>query len=108
MARAAFERVVAARAAAVGAVPSAATSPETGKRSLSSLRPCPRRGLSRPEASMYVGVGVTRFDEMVSTGKMPKPKKIGNRKLWDIVALDLHFDRLPDDEGPSDRTWDDI
>lgn len=42
---------------------------------LSEIRPIPRRGLSREEAAMYVGVGSTKFDEMVNDGRMPKPKR---------------------------------
>ena len=35
-----------------------------------------RRGLSRVEAAEYIGVGASKFDAMVSDGRMPKPKKI--------------------------------
>jgi predicted DNA-binding transcriptional regulator AlpA len=56
-----------------------------------------RRGLSRPQAAIYVGVGVTKFDEMVADGRMPPPKRIDARKVWDVRELDLAFDALPDD-----------
>lgn len=65
----------------------------------------PRRGLSREEAAAYVGVGITKFDEMVSDGRMPNPKKVDRRKLWDIRQLDMAFDALDDDNGGS--SWDD-
>jgi predicted DNA-binding transcriptional regulator AlpA len=78
------------------------------QRRLSAMRPMPRRGLSRTEAAVYVGVGATKFDELVATGQMPKPKRIDNRKVWDIVAVDRAFDLLPSDErGLIDRTWED-
>jgi hypothetical protein len=81
----------------------------TSSRRLSVMRPVPRRGLSRIEAAMYVGVGATKFDELVATGRMPKPKCIDNRKVWDILALDQAFDLLPDDDnGQFDRTWEDV
>lgn len=48
---------------------------------------------------MYVGVGSTKFDEMVQDGRMPKPKRIDGRKLWDVRSLDLAFDALPDDDS---------
>ena len=38
---------------------------------LSQLRPVPRRGLSHDEAAMYVGISVSKFDEMVLDGRMP-------------------------------------
>lgn len=56
-----------------------------------------RRGLSREQAAAYIGVGVTKFDEMVADGRMPPPKRIDARKVWDIRELDSAFDALPDD-----------
>lgn len=56
----------------------------------------PPRGLSREEAARYVGVGVTLFDELVADGRMPKPKVINRRVLWDRFALDVFFAELPD------------
>jgi len=41
---------------------------------LSHLRPIPRRGLSRVESAIYVGVSPTLFDQMVKDGRMPAPK----------------------------------
>ena len=55
----------------------------------------PRRGLSREEAARYIGVGATKFDEMVAGGRMPRPRRIDGRVIWDIRALDLAFDDLP-------------
>lgn len=66
---------------------------------LSEIRPVPRRGLSREEAAMYVGVGATKFDEMVDDGRMPKPKKVDARKVWDVRKLDIAFEALPDEDG---------
>ena len=77
-------------------------------RRLSAIRPVVRRGLSRMEAAIYVGVGVTKFDALVAAGSMPKPKRIDGRRVWDIVALDFAFDRLPDEKGIPDQTWDDV
>jgi predicted DNA-binding transcriptional regulator AlpA len=65
----------------------------------------PRRGLSRVEAAIYVGIGVTKFDEMVVDGRMPQPRRIDGRKVWDIRAIDLAFDELPEEEGTN--SWDD-
>lgn len=56
----------------------------------------PPRGLSRDDAARYIGVGATKFDEMVNDGRMPKPKKVDGRTLWDRVALDIAFTDLPD------------
>ncbi|MEP9370604.1 hypothetical protein [Mesorhizobium sp. KR1-2] len=53
------------------------------------------RGLSRSLAALYVGVGTTLFDEMVEDGRMPKPKRVNNRTIWDRVELDIAFTELP-------------
>ena len=63
------------------------------------------RGLSRLQAAEYVGVGVTKFDQMVTDGRMPKPKRIDGRIVWDRVQLDECFAAL----GESDvlkNEWD--
>ncbi|PZU18942.1 MAG: hypothetical protein DI589_22945 [Shinella sp.] len=57
------------------------------------------RGLSREEAARYVGVGMTKFDELVASRRMPKPKRIDGRTVWDRVALDACFSNLPEDGG---------
>jgi hypothetical protein len=33
-------------------------------RALSEMRPVPRRGLSRDEAAMYIGISAAKFDEL--------------------------------------------
>jgi hypothetical protein len=65
----------------------------------------PRRGLRREEAASYIGIGTTKFDELVADGRMPLPKCIDARKVWDIRALDLAFDSLTDDAAPVENTW---
>jgi hypothetical protein len=61
-----------------------------------------RRGLSRGEAAAYVGISPSKFDEMIADGRMPGPRRIDSRKVWDVRELDLSFDELPrDDSGPA-------
>ena len=74
-------------------------------RALSEIRPLPRRGLSRDEAAMYIGISAAKFDEMVADGRMPTPVRIDARKVWDSRSLDLAFDALPR-ENPSTNSWD--
>jgi predicted DNA-binding transcriptional regulator AlpA len=76
---------------------------------LSRIRPIPRRGLSRDEAAMYIGISAGKLDEMVADGRMPEPVKIDSRKLWDIRSLDLAFDALPRENDETEgSTWDDF
>lgn len=58
----------------------------------------PPRGLSREQAARWVGLGTSKFDELVKTGRMPKPKRIDGRVVWDRIALDAAFSDLPDDQ----------
>ena len=73
---------------------------------LSDTRPCPRRGLSRDEAAMYCGVSITLFDRMVADGRMPPPRRIDGRKVWDVRSIDVAFDRLPIDDSQG-QGWED-
>jgi predicted DNA-binding transcriptional regulator AlpA len=72
-----------------------------GTRNILCLEP---RGLSRAKAAAYIGVSPTLFDEMVSDGRMPPPKKINTRTVWDRQRLDEAFEALPDKE--SRNPWD--
>lgn len=63
----------------------------------------PPRGLSRAFAAAYVGVSPTKFDEMVADGRMPQPRKIDGRLVWDRHEIDQAFSALPQREGgPND------
>ncbi len=66
---------------------------------------CPPRGLSRVQAANYVGVGTTKFDEMIKDGLMPKPKQVDGRNIWDRLGLDESFTALPSDKDAN--PWDD-
>jgi excisionase family DNA binding protein len=65
-----------------------------------------RRGLSRAEAAEYIGVGTSKFDEMIADGRMPHAKRIDGRKVWDVRAIDKAFERLPSDNRDEHNPWD--
>lgn len=81
---------------------------------MTQLRPpqyefCPapfRRGLSRLEAAEYIGVGATKFDVLVRDGRMPKPKQIDGRRVWDRLALDRSFEELDGASKADSNPWD--
>ncbi|KPF84494.1 hypothetical protein IP70_15850 [alpha proteobacterium AAP38] len=65
------------------------------------------RGLSRTEAAAYIGVSPSKFDQMVGDRRMPKPKRLDGRVVWDRMAIDRAFEALPDEGGQvSDNPWD--
>ena len=42
---------------------------------------------------------------MVADGRMPKPKRIDGRVVWDRLQLDSAFAALPDEDGRVDDVW---
>ncbi len=65
------------------------------------------RGLCRIWASQYIGISVSKFDQLVDDGRMPSAKRIDGRKIWDRDAIDRAFSALPDDgPDPFDNPWD--
>ena len=61
------------------------------------------KGLSRVEAARHIGVSTTTWDEMVREGRMPQPKMIGARVLWDRAKVEAFFEALPDrDDNPAE------
>ena len=62
------------------------------------------RGLSRVQSAAYVGVGSTLFDQMVADGRMPAPKRVNSKTIWDRRALDEAFAGLPSEDGAN--PWD--
>jgi predicted DNA-binding transcriptional regulator AlpA len=52
------------------------------------------RGLSADEAARYIGVGRTMFDDLVAARKMPRPKRIGSRVVYDRFEVDACFSDL--------------
>jgi predicted DNA-binding transcriptional regulator AlpA len=65
------------------------------------------RGLHRQQAASYVGISPTKFDGLVTEGRMPRPRRIDGRVVWDRFELDLYFDALPvDGESLGGNAWD--
>ncbi len=54
------------------------------------------------QAAEYIGVGGTKFDEMVADGRMPLPKRIDGRTVWDRDKLDERFAALDEDDASAD------
>lgn len=64
------------------------------------------RGLRRAEAAAYICVSPSLFDSMVQDGRMPSPRMINARTVWDRYELDEAFEALPRREA--DNPWDDV
>ena len=64
------------------------------------------RGLSRVMSAGYINVSGGLWDEMVEDGRMPKPKLVNGRKIWDRYAIDEAFATLGEEE--TDNEWDEV
>ena len=70
--------------------------------------PFPPRGLRIELAAPYVGLGRSKFLQMVKTGELPSPVNVGRCRIWDRADLDRAFDALKGaDLGKADQ-WEDI
>jgi predicted DNA-binding transcriptional regulator AlpA len=69
-------------------------------------RPVPFLGMNRTEAAAYIGVSPSKFDEMVMDGRMPPPKRIDTRCVWDSRQLSSAFDKLPGGADDDRNEWD--
>ena len=67
---------------------------------------CEPRGLRKPHAAAYVGVGLTKFGQMVKDGRMPKPKIVDDCIIWDRFSLDVAFDDLSGETEANE--WDEV
>jgi hypothetical protein len=51
-------------------------------------------------------VSPSLFDQLVGDGRMPRPKRINARTVWDRLKLDAAFAALPDgDDRDTDDPW---
>ena len=70
------------------------------------------RGLAKIQAASYIGTGGTLFKEMVDDGRMPKPRIINSKEVWDTQEIDLAFDELPHkgelQSSSDDNPWNEL
>jgi len=64
----------------------------TTKAEISALLPI-RRGFSEMEAAGYLSLSPSFFRQLVIANKMPRPRLIGARRVFDIQELDAAFRR---------------
>jgi hypothetical protein len=65
-------------------------------------------GLVREEAAAYARVGTTLFDQMVADGRMPPPRMVNGKTIWDQEEVYAAFKALPHrDTGVTTKTGSD-
>lgn len=67
--------------------------------------PIRRAGCPVTKRLRYIGVGATKFDEMVADRRMPRPKRVDGRVIWDRLKIEAAFTDLPEEKkiNPLDR-----
>jgi predicted DNA-binding transcriptional regulator AlpA len=66
------------------------------------------RLIGRDAAAAYVCLSPNTFDDLVDRKLMPKPRRLGDKRLaWDVRELDAAADALPHDGEltASDEGW---
>ena len=76
-----------------------------GSRPSWEVRPCPRRGLSRAEAAIYLGCSPSKFDDLRKDGRVGPARLIDGRKVWDVRELDLVFEAFPLESTAAADDW---
>jgi hypothetical protein len=63
----------------------------------------PVRGLRAPAAAAYLGMGTSKFLDMVSKCRLAKPMRVDGMTIWDRYDLDADIERLKTqvDERPN-------
>lgn len=66
------------------------------------------RGLRADRAAAYLGMGKTKFLELVDNGTIPRPINIGGIKIWDRFDLDAALEAAKDDAASERNSFDKI
>lgn len=57
------------------------------------------RALSLEAAARYLSISPSKFSQLVADGRLPKPRKIDRRSVWDRWSLDAAFEALPSEDS---------
>jgi hypothetical protein len=89
----------------IGTVVGEQTGCGCASRSSSATRPAIRRGLSRTEAAIYLGISPSKFDELRKDGRVGPPKVLDGRLIFTVERLDEFLDALPDENHEAAEDW---
>jgi hypothetical protein len=66
-------------------------------------------GLGEVEAAAAIGVSASKFRSLVKDGRMPSPRRLDGRTIWDVDELRAAFKALPHDgEREEADSWVDV
>ena len=76
----------------------------SARRKAHTIDPADRIGLSRSQSAEYLGIPAILFDQHVTNGTLPPPRRFGpNVVIWDREQLREAFKELPQDVGYRSR-----
>jgi predicted DNA-binding transcriptional regulator AlpA len=61
------------------------------------------RGLRADNAAAYLGMGKTKFLELVASGAMPSAVVIDGMRVWDRLELDAAFETAKAEQDVTER-----
>jgi hypothetical protein len=66
-------------------------------------------GLGEVEAAAAIGISASKFRNLVHEKRMPSPRRLDGRNIWDVDELRAAFKALPhvDDDNEAD-SWADV
>lgn len=68
-------------------------------------------GLSEPEAAAAIGISASKFRSLVQARRMPTPRQLDGRRVYDVDELRAAFKALPHEDASDDGeidTWADL
>ena len=66
-------------------------------------------GLGETEAAAAIGVSASKFRTLVKDKRMPSPRRLDSRNIWDVDELRAAFKALPHDgEKEISDAWADV
>lgn len=66
-------------------------------------------GLGAIEAAASLGISETFFRQLVDERRMPQPRTLNGRRIWDVDELRTAFKALPHaEDAPEIDTWADV
>jgi hypothetical protein len=66
-------------------------------------------GLPELEAAAAIGISASKFRSLVGEKRMPSPRRLDGRNIWDVDELRAAFKVLPhDDESEKANSWADL
>jgi hypothetical protein len=66
-------------------------------------------GLGEAEAAAAIGISPTKFRQLVGQGRMPSPRRIDGRLIYDVDELRAAFKAMPhENENLEADSWADV